>query len=228
MYGLLISTAILINILLAEKLIKKDHKNPEILWELATISVLFGILGARIYHVIDYGQYYQSNLVQILYLWNGGLGIFGAIIGGAASAYVYLKIKKQDFWYYISTIIIFLPLSQAIGRWGNYFNQEIVGTTTNLPWGMYLNGIKYHPIFLYESILNLILFIILITLKTTKNLEPKKIIGVYLGGYGLIRFLLEFIRPNSWSVYNTNIAQLVSIIFLTISYILITRKKSVQ
>jgi len=227
-YGILISFSILIGILLAEKIIKKDKKDPGILWNLSLILITSGILGARSYHIIDYWRYYSINPLKILYIWDGGLGIYGAILLGGITSYTYLKLKKQDTWYYLSTITVFLPLGQSIGRWGNYFNKEVYGKITTLPWGIYVNGIRHHPLFLYESIGNILLFMVLLKLKLRGNMPPQKIIGLYLAGYGVLRFFLEFLKETTWEVHNLNIAQLVSIIFIGFSYILISKKEPAQ
>jgi len=227
-YGFLISFAILISILIVEWLAKRDKRDSNIVWDIATIAIVSGIIGARIYHVIDYWEYYVKDPIQILYVWHGGLGIFGAIVFGTLATVTYLKFKKQDIWYYMSIAVIPFPLAQAIGRWGNYFNKEMYGKVTNLPWGIEINGQRYHPLFLYESLLNLILFSILIWLKIKTKITPRKIVGTYLAGYGTIRFFLEFLKDTSWTIHNLNVAQLISIMFLGLSYLLISKKEPAQ
>jgi phosphatidylglycerol---prolipoprotein diacylglyceryl transferase len=230
MYGLLISLGILASILIAEYLVKKDHKNTDIIWDLSGISITTGIIGARGYHVLSYWGYYSLNPIEILYIWNGGLGIYGAIILGCIAIVTYLKYKGLDtknILYYISTIVTVMPLGQSIGRWGNFFNKELYGLETTLPWGIDIKGIKHHPLFLYESVATFILFLILMYLKIKRKVNPQVTIGVYLAGYGIIRFFWEYLKyeKDMWLINGINISQIVSIVFILISYILISKDK---
>lgn len=225
MYGILISIAITTTLLISKYLIKKDKRNSDILWNMAPWVIVMGIIGARIYHVIDKHEYYQSNPIQTLEIWKGGLGIYGAILFGSITAIIYLKKHNQNILYYLGTLITALPLGQAIGRWGNYFNKEVYGIETSLPWGITVEGSKYHPLFLYESVLDIFLFITLMTIRT-EGYRPNKIIGIYLLGYGLIRLVLEPLRPEHWAIQGINITQCISMLFFILSYILITRKDS--
>jgi phosphatidylglycerol:prolipoprotein diacylglycerol transferase len=243
LYGLLISISILLCILVAKSLINKTElkQKEEILWGLSLWAIIGGIIGARIYHVLSNLPFYLSNPLNILAIWNGGLGIWGAIVGGLVGAYLYLKkqsenIKqnlKQNFMYWLDLGSVVLPLGQAIGRWGNFFNQELFGLPTNLPWGLYikpenrplnfLNSNKFHPLFLYESILDLLLFFILFTLYRKYNkTTPKGIfLSLYLGGYATIRFYLEYLRVDSWKIGSLNVSQCISILVLAFSILFI-------
>ena len=150
MYGLTITTGLFLSLLLAEQIIqqnkdfKKDDKN--ILWEGFLYMVVCGIIGARLYHVIDYWEIYKDYPFKIIQLWHGGLGIFGAIAGGLIAAIFYLKKKKQTVLKWLDIAGIVTPLGQAIGRWGNVFNKELL------------------PYSIYESAFNLILFLLLFLL----------------------------------------------------------------
>ena len=166
LYGIIISVAIFASLKVAESLIEK--KNEETLWGLSFWTILSGILGARVYHVIDYFSYYSQNIIKIIELWNGGLGIWGAIAGGTIGATIYLKTKRKKILPWLDVLSVVVPLGQAVGRWGNFFNKEIFGQPTTLPWGIYVDPLKrpedfihsekFHPIFIYESILNIFLF----------------------------------------------------------------------
>jgi phosphatidylglycerol:prolipoprotein diacylglycerol transferase len=234
LYGFFISIGIFLSLTFAQKLIKK--KDEEILWGLAFWAIIFGIIGARIYHVIDFYKFYSVNPVEILKIWNGGLGIWGALAGGALGITVYLKIKKEEILPWLDIVATVTPLAQAIGRWGNFFNKEIFGKPTTLPWGIYvdplnrpsgyLNFEKFHPLFLYESILNLTLFVVLF--KNFKKHHEKLPAGIftalYLGGYSVIRFFLEFLRINPWTIvpggyFCLNVSQSVSILILAFSIV---------
>lgn len=187
-YGLLIG----IGVYLAWEISKKFGKvEDKVLEKLLPWLLIFGIIGARTYHVIDQWKYYSVNLKEIFYIWNGGLGIWGAILSGIIFLFFYTKIKKLDFWRILDSIVIGVPLAQAIGRLGNFVNGELFGK----------NG---EPLFAWEGGLNLILQGILIYLVRQRLLRRGKtprndgmITGVYLLGYGLIRIFLENFRPDS-------------------------------
>ncbi len=244
LYGIIISVAIFLSLKVAESLVGK--KNEESLWGLSFWTILVGILGARIYHVIDYFSYYSQSPIKILELWNGGLGIWGAIAGGALGAIIYLKTKKEKILPWLDVLSVVVPLGQAIGRWGNFFNKEVFGLPTTLPWGVYvsplkrpegfINNEKFHPIFIYESILNIFLFSFLFSrYKKYHDKYPSGIfMATYLSGYAIIRFFMEFLRLNSWKIkvfsnLSLNVAQCISILVLTLSivFILSTRKKGI-
>ena len=235
LYGFLISISILLCILVSKSLIDKDKlkQKEEILWGLSSWAIIGGIIGARIYHVLSSLPSYLLHPLNILAIWNGGLGIWGAIAGGIIGALFYLKKQRQNPMYWLDLASVVLPLGQAIGRWGNFLNQEIFGTPTNLPWGIYIkpenrpsnfiNFNKFHPLFLYESILDLVLFFILLTLyKKYSKTSPKGIfLSLYLGGYSAIRFYLEYLRPDSWKIGNLNVSQCISILVLAFSIVFI-------
>lgn len=222
MYGLIIVAAVLLPTLLAEKHVK----DTTALWGLVLWAIVGGLVGARLYHVIDFWQYYSPNPLQILFIWQGGLGILGALVGGFAAAILYLKSKKQRLGYWLNLIAVFLPLGQSIGRWANYFNQELYGLPTTLPWGIFIAPERraagfstyeyFHPLFLYESILCLALFTYLYI--SYKNNVIKNTLALYLIGYGLIRFLLEFFRINPWQTAGFNVAQVVAVAMIVIGF----------
>ncbi len=216
MYGLLISTGIFLSIIIGEKIVKKENKSPEVLWNLSFWVILGGVTGARIYHVIDSFEYYQSHLLQILQIWRGGLGIYGGILGGLIAGTVYLSKNQLQKGYWLSIVATIVPLAQSLGRWGNFFNQELYGKVTTLPWGILIKEKKYHPLFLYESIANLILFFVLLNLRKK---FPNTTIFLYIVGYTIIRFFLEFLRIDPWTVFGLNVAQIISILGLTVSII---------
>jgi len=208
-YGFIISFAILVCLLLAEK--RATAKNAGFFWNLALITIVSGLIGARIYHIIDFWSYYSTDPIKVLFFWRGGLGIWGGIIGAFICGSFYIKLKKEGFAYWLDLMAGVLPLGQAIGRWGNFFNQENFGYPTTLSWGIYIDGIpgqKFHPLFLYESLLNLILFLVLNKFKPGSG----KVIVLYLLGYSTIRFFLEFLRMDPWIFNDINIAQLVSVV----------------
>jgi prolipoprotein diacylglyceryl transferase len=216
MYGLLISIGAVLAFLITERAAKKENLNMGLFYQTFNISFIFGLLGARLYHVTDYWNLYSKNPLLILQIWRGGMGIYGAILGGLLGFFLSLKAfakEKVKLLKWLDVAVLGLPLAQAVGRWGNFFNRELYGIRTNLPWGVKINGELFHPLFLYESILNFILFVILIRLHKRKARDGV-LFWIYLIGYGLIRFVLEFIRLRSWTIYGISVAQAISLILI--------------
>lgn len=217
LYGLMIGLGVLVGAWVASK---KDKR----VWDALLWVVGGGIIGARLYHVIDLWSYYQEHLSQIPAVWHGGMGIYGGILGGILGLLIYVKKRKGAtllFWKLLDAGAVGLPLGQAIARWGNYFNQELYGLPTDLPWGIYIRPenrllevmeFKYfHPLFLYESIYCLIIFIIIIKIIKFIPSGKGKVFAIYLGLYGLGRFFLEFLRIEAWTIQGINVAQGISL-----------------
>lgn len=191
--------------------------------ELAIYSTITGIIGARLWHVVTDFPLYRDNPVEALYLWNGGLSIFGAVLGVILAIFIYSKVKKYDFVKIISYAAFFLPLAQFFGRFGNFINQELFGPPTDLPWGMFIRPENrpvefeefqfFHPLFLYEQILNLILFAINIYIY--KRFNDFRLFPItWLIGYGVNRFLIEFLRDSPKDYLGMSVAQITSIIMV--------------
>ncbi len=220
MYGIIISLAILLSTLTAERIIDEDKS--KFLWKYIGLIILGGIVGARIYHVLSYLNYYSAYPKEIFNITNGGLAFFGALIGGIITAAAIIIITKQSLFYWLNISACVLPLGQAIGRLANWWNNELYGLPTKLPWGIYIGTDKrpsefimfnrFHPLFMYEAVLNLILFYIINVQKDKKE----NAIFVYLTGYGLIRFFLEFLRisKDTWHIGTFNVAQAICIIMI--------------
>lgn len=217
LYGLLIGFGIVAAVEISTWLAKKRKINPEIIWDLIWWVVIPGVIGARIYHVIDlWSRYYSVQPIKVLFIWQGGLAIYGAVIGGVLGLLARWKIKYQriKFFDLLDITFVGLPLAQAIGRWGNFFNHELVGK----------NG---EPLFIYESIANLILAGILIGMVRRRRDKPGRITGIYLIGYGLIRFALEPLRQNTiiWRLAGVPVAQIFSVIYLLVGAAFIWRSR---
>lgn len=242
-YGIIISIAIFTSIKTAERIIEK--KDEDTLWELSLWAIISGIIGARLYHVLDYINFYIKNPAEIFFLWNGGLGIFGAILGGVLGSVIYLKVKGQKTLPWLDIISTVMPLGQSLGRWGNFFNNEIFGKPTTLPWGIYVSpekrpsmffqNEKFHPLFIYESILNLILFTFLYKIYKGKHNKLKSgfFMSIYLLGYSVIRFSLEFLRIDPWTTQlspslTLNVAQTISILLIILSLTFIFTNKGTK
>lgn len=213
-YGILVGLGVLAGIQIVRKTSK--HIGSSVFW----CVLAGGVIGARIYHVLDYWEIYSAHLPQIFNLGSGGLGIFGAIGGGGIGVWIYCRVKGKsvlDLW---DSLAIGVPLSQGIGRWGNFFNQEGFGGPTELPWKIYIppelrpdiyvENSYFHPVFLYESVLNLVLFLFM--LKVINKRGGMGLSGIYLIGYGTIRFIVEFLRIDTWSYGGLKVAWLLSVL----------------
>jgi prolipoprotein diacylglyceryltransferase len=206
MYGLLIALGILVAVLTAEQLAKKDGLGEKTLWNGAFWAVLAGIIGARIYHIIDYWNYYSLDPNKIISIWDGGMGILGGITAGTAALVIYLLKEKEHALKWLDIAGTVLPIGQSIGRWGNYFNNELI------------------PYSIYESLLDLTLFIILLNIRRKFSHISGIAFSAYLLGYGLIRLFLENIRIRSWEINGINIAQSISVIAIFLGIIIISKK----
>ncbi|WP_414576851.1 prolipoprotein diacylglyceryl transferase [Anabaena sp. CCY 9402-a] len=230
-YGLLIASAVLIGVSLSQYLAKRRHVNPELLSDLSIWLVIAAIPSARIYYVLFEWSEYAQNPGRIIAIWQGGIAIHGAIIGGTLAALIFAKLKRVSFWQLADLIAPSLILGQAIGRWGNFFNSEAFGRPTNLPWKLYiplerrpsaLASFEYfHPTFLYESLWNLMVFALLLTLffrglSGKPRLRVGTLFMLYLVAYSLGRFWIEGLRTDSLMLGPLRIAQVVSLTGITL------------
>lgn len=231
------SIILLVAFLMASYIINKEAKRFDIekdfIFNLLFWTLIFGIIGARIYYVIFDWQYYSNNIGEIWKIWNGGLAIHGGIIAGLLTILVYTKKYKLRVVRYLDFIVVGLILGQAIGRWGNFFNSEAHGLATSLEHlknlhlpefiieGMKINGVYYTPTFLYESILCLIGLMIILIIRRNKYTKVGTPTGLYLIIYGLIRFFIERSRTDSLMFGGFKIAMIVSIIMIIIGMIML-------
>lgn len=238
-YGIIIVFGAILGSLLASRQAKKHGQDSEIILDLLPWLLIAGIIGARLWHVFTPSasniaagvttENYLKNPMEILALRKGGLGIPGGIIGGAIAMIIYCKVKKLNFWQWADFIAPGLLIAQSIGRWGNFVNQEVYGRPTNLPWGILIDpqhrmrGFeaveKYHPLFLYESLLSLIGagLLVLIGDKFKDKLYKGDLFLGYLIWYPITRFLLEFLRLDPSPVNGININQTVMLIVAIIA-----------
>ncbi|HAE62035.1 MAG TPA: prolipoprotein diacylglyceryl transferase [Eubacteriaceae bacterium] len=214
-YGILISSAILIGILIATYRGKKQGIISDDILDIVLVSIPAAMIGARLYYVAFKLDYYLSNPREIFMIWEGGLAIHGGLIGAFLAGYMVCRVKKISFLKILDVFAPTFPLGQSIGRWGNFFNQEAYGAETDLPWAITvidpIKGlIQVHPTFLYESIWNLlVLGIILLYEKTRKKIDGELILiyGIY---YSVGRFFIEGLRTDSLMFMNIRVAQLMS------------------
>ena len=210
-YGLMVVLGILAGLFVILRLAKLYSLDRETIFDLAFWLIIFGLIGARLYDVCLNLAYYFAHPLYVLEVWRGGLAIHGAVIAGLLVVIVFARRQKIDFWRLTALFVPGLALGQAIGRWGNYFNQEIFGRPTLLPWGIpidlvnrpagYLDFQFFQPTFLYESLGCLLIFALLLSL-TIYFARRGRLKGffyvwltlIYMILYSILRFLIEFIR----------------------------------
>ena len=218
-YGVLMASAMILCVLLALKEGKRVNISEDDILNLAIVSIPCGLIGARLYYVIFNWSWYSKHLSEILNFRGGGMAIHGALIGGILAGFIYTKIKKINFFKMADTVMIGIPLGQAIGRWGNYINGEAHGGPTSLPWGIMVNGVKVHPTFLYECIWDLAIFIFIWSFRKKKKYEGQLAI-YYLILYSLGRFFIEGLRTDSLMIGPLRMAQVISLITIIVCLIL--------
>lgn len=218
-YGILMAIGMVLGVYIALREAKRLDINEDDILNLAMIAIPCGLIGARAYYVIFNWSYYSGNISEILNFRGGGLAIHGALIGGVLAGFVYAKVKKLNFFKLADCVVIGIPLAQAIGRWGNYLNQEAHGGPTNLPWGIMVDGVKVHPTFLYESIWDLGVFIFLMIFRKKQKYEGQ-ILANYLILYSIGRFFIEGLRTDSLMLGPLRMAQVISLVFIIVGVVL--------
>ena len=208
-YGLLIAAAVLIGLNLSSRLARSRDLDNGLISDLLPILVLASVLGARAYYVAFEWRNYSDNWIKALAIWEGGIAIHGALIAGTLTLILFCRWRRQSFWDLLDVLVPSLALGQAIGRWGNFFNSEAFGVPTDLPWKLfipyqnrpvvYADAEFFHPTFLYESIWNLALFLLLIVLfrrgeQGKMTLPSGALACTYLLGYSLGRIWIEGLR----------------------------------
>jgi len=222
-YGVLIVGGAMLASYIASYLSSRNGHDPELAWNMLLLLLVTGILGARLYHIASSWDYYRLHLDQMFGLQMSGFGIYGAVVGGMLGLWLFCRRHKLTVLEWTDYVAPGLLLAQAIGRWGNFFNQELYGPPTDLPWGIYiapehrLPGLelydRFHPTFFYESALNLAGALLLFYL--ARNWRKNRLYGdiffLYAMIYPFIRFFIEFLRPDAWKVGGIAVAQIVSI-----------------
>lgn len=228
-YALILITGIIAAAWLTIRRARAYGLDAEHVWDGLMWAVIPGLIGARLYHVLTPSpasglslEYYVHNPLQIFAIWNGGLGIFGAIVGGALGLLVYGRRHKQPILRWFDVIVPGVALAQAIGRWGNFVNHELYGAPTTLPWAIFIPPDKrlpgyesfstFHPLFFYESLWNALTCVFLIWLhrRFRDRLRPGDLFLIYLIAYAIIRFVLDFVRLDSHLSGSITTAQLVA------------------
>jgi phosphatidylglycerol:prolipoprotein diacylglycerol transferase len=233
-YGLILMTAALIAAFTAEILARRRHLDTEIVWDMFLWIVIGSIVGARIWHILTppismqemnppiTTFWYLTHPFDAINLTKGGLGLPGALIGGALTMWIYVRRKKLSFGVWGDIAVPGIALGLAFGRLGNFVNHELYGLPSNLPWAIYIppearlpkfaTVARYHPLFLYESLLNIVNFGILLWLneKYKASLKTGDLILVFFLNYGIIRFGLEFLRLDQSPVFGFDINQVMA------------------
>lgn len=248
-YGLIIGIGIIAGILLAAHEAKRTGQKPDDYWDLSIYAIIFSIIGARLYYVIFSWDSYKDDLMSIFRIREGGLAIYGAVIAAFLTVFVYTKIKKKNFFQMADTAIMGLVLGQIIGRWGNFMNREAFGDYSNgllamaLPidavrqheitanhWAHVSEGMNYimvHPTFLYESLWNVGVLLVLMAYRKHKKFEGELSL-MYLAGYGIGRFFIEGLRTDQLllPVIGIPVSQLIGITAFIVCTIIIIITRS--
>ena len=246
LYGVLIMLGALAAAWLSTKEAKRRGIKSDVVWDMFPWLIIGGIIGARLWHILTPSAslvaqgittwYYLTHPLDAIAIWKGGLGIPGAVIGGAVALWLYARKRKMNFGAWTDIIAPGLALAQAIGRLGNYVNQELYGAPTDLPWALtideahrlpeYIDQATYHPLFAYEAIYNLINMAVLLWIgrKFGDRLKTGDIFLTYLIIYPVGRFLLEFLRLDPSPVAGININQtIMAVIAVAATAVLIFR-----
>lgn len=236
-YGIFIGIAFLIAYSLMEKLVEKNNLSVNHFSNLIFFVLISSVICARLYFVLLSWNYFKIHPDEIPKIWHGGQSIHGGMLGAILATVVYTWINKISFYKYIDIIALVAPLGQAIGRWGNFFNNEAFGKPVINSFlrlyipkefrpEQYLNNEFFHPTFLYESTLDFAIFIFLSRMYPLWKNTPGKTFWFYLLCYSLIRFLLEFLRTDSLYLFgNIPGAHIVSIILIVVSSFMLLKKR---
>lgn len=227
-YGLIIGIGVLMGVLMAVHLAKKEKMDPDIIWDFAIYAVIFSVIGARLYYVAFSWDDYKDNLLSILNTRKGGMAIYGGVIGAFITLFVYSRIKKCSPYQIGDCGVFGLVVGQIIGRWGNFFNREVFGQYTDSLFAMRLpvdavrvkdiseshlagmeamgavNFIQVQPTFLYEGIGNVVVLTLMYVCHKKKKYQGQMCL-FYLGGYGIVRFFVEGIRTDQLLIPGTQL-----------------------
>ncbi len=249
-YGILIMLGAVAATWLASREVKRYHQDPEMAWDLLPWALIGGIIGARLWHVlfppasmVEQGittMFYLTHPLDALNLRKGGLGIPGAVLGGLVSVWIYCRVKKVPLGPWVDAIVPGLALAQGVGRWGNFFNQEVYGSPTNLPWKLFidashrLSGYEnveyYHPLFFYEFLWNIANMAVLlwVSRRFASWLKTWDLFLIYAAIYGFGRFWLEFLRldPAPVGLLNINQSIMGAIFVVSVLVLLFRHRKS--
>ena len=231
-YGIGFAVGLAAAYLVMVRLARRAGEDPDLLGNGIIIVAVAALIGGRLYHVIDQWALYKDDLIKIIQPPYTGLGVYGGIVTGTIAAYLYARYKHAPFLRWADIVAPGLFVMQAIARWGNFFNQELYGSPTKLPWGIAIDCAHripaypcdqfpeattfFHPLFLYESISGVLgaLFLIYLGYHARRSLRPGDLLLVFFVWYGVVRFGLETLRADNWTFFGVPTAQLVSLLFV--------------
>jgi len=231
-YGVLMATAMAVGLWLAYRDARRRGLDPEQLLTCSELGLLGALVGARLYYVLFNLESYLRDPRRIVAVWEGGLAIHGGIIGGLVVGGIYAWRRRLPLRQYLDVVAPSLALGQAIGRWGNFFNEEAFGTPTDLPWKLFISPLHrprpfesvefFHPAFLYESLWDLGTFLLLrLVLRDRLARAPGALFIAYLGIYSAGRFMTEAIRTDPLMLGSLRVAQLVSLACVALALVAI-------
>jgi phosphatidylglycerol:prolipoprotein diacylglycerol transferase len=238
-YGIGYAVGLAAAYLVMVRLARRAGEDAEILANAMIVVAIAALIGGRAYHVIDQWALYKDDPMKIFLPPYSGLGVYGGIATGTIAAFLYARWKKLPFLRWADIVAPGLFVMQAIARWGNFFNQELYGTPTKLPWGIpidcahriaaypcgsdYPESTLFHPLFLYESLSGAIGAIVLIWLgfHARKSLRPGDLLLLFFIWYGIVRFTLETFRQDNWTFFGVPTAQIVSLLFVIPAFLML-------
>ena len=245
-YGLLISLGMVLCVVLGVLHSKKNKFSSDLVFDVILVSLPCAIVGARLYYVLSEWEMYSGDLIKIFDTRSGGLAVYGGILGAFIGTLIMCKIRKIPFSAVVDFCVVYIPLGQAIGRWGNFFNQECFGTTTTLPWGMKSSEVEsylrlyfpdldstmaVHPTFFYEFLATITIFFILLYVRKYSK-HAFESMAVYMILYGVARFFIEGLRTDSLYIGDTGIrtSQLFSAVLVVsgVIYLVVAYKKNIK
>ena len=231
-YGIGYAVGLALAYMVMVRLARRAGENADLLGNGMIIVALAALVGGRLYHVIDQWALYKDDPIKIILPPYSGLGVYGGIVFGTIAAFLYARSKRVPFLRWADIVAPGLFVMQAVARWGNFFNQELYGPPTKLPWGIPIDCIHriaaypcsqfpeattfFHPLFLYESISGMLgaLFLIWLGYHARRSLRPGDLLLVFFVWYGVVRFGLEALRADNWTFFGVPTAQLVSLLFV--------------
>ncbi len=241
-YGIIIASAVVLATILAVQEAKRRRIDPDHIYDLILWALPAAIIAARTYYVIFEWSYYQNHVDEIIRVWDGGIAIYGALIGAGIVVYLFCRAKWIPVWLMLDIIAPVLIMAQGIGRWGNFMNQEAFGRVTSLSFlqslhlphfiiqQMLIDGAYRQPTFLYESLWDILGFIVLMSLRHQKNLfKQGEVFLSYVIWYAFGRFFVEGMRTDSLMLLGIRVSQWLSVIlFIGAIAIIVLRRKSMK
>ena len=236
-YSIMIALGLLVGITVIIVEAKKQKMSEDDFINLVFGIVLWGIIGARLYYVLFSWEQYSNNLFEILEIWNGGLAIHGGLLFGGIYTIYYTKKRNMNLAKSMDIVAVGIIIGQAIGRWGNFFNQEAYGSVVSLEFlkglhlpefiieGMKIGANYHHPTFLYESLWCIIGFVVLLIIRRLRYVHTGQIAGSYFIWYGLGRFIIEGLRTDSLMLGSFKVAQIVSALMIITGIVIIVIKQ---